>query len=76
MLFPPEIIETQMEYLASEYNLEVEKRNLQIDVSTYYLQVLLNKEAIKVAEEQLKSKYQYLLKDKVLGYYLQPLQQK
>jgi len=41
-------------YKAQQYNIEIQQRNLKIDVTAAYLQVILNQEILKTYQEQLK----------------------
>ncbi len=41
-------------YLNEQFNLEVKSRNLKMDITSNYLQVVLNKKSIEIAERQLQ----------------------
>jgi outer membrane protein len=42
------------DYKAQQYNVAIQQRNLKIDVTAAYLQVILNQEILKTYQEQLK----------------------
>ena len=42
------------DYKAQQYNVAIQQRNLKIDVTASYLQVILNQEILKTYQEQLK----------------------
>ncbi|MDR2423765.1 MAG: TolC family protein [Prevotellaceae bacterium] len=61
-----EIARSRFELMAAVESLEKAKENLAINVASLYLQVLLNKELLKVAEEQLKLTALMLEKTKIM----------
>ena len=46
--------QAKTDYKIQEYNIEIQERNLKIDVAVAYLQVILNKEILLTYKEQLK----------------------
>ncbi|MDH6306512.1 outer membrane protein [Parabacteroides sp. PF5-5] len=50
---PNEIARTKLEFEAATQNLEKAKDNLSINITSLFLQVLFNKELVKINEEQL-----------------------
>lgn len=46
--------QAKSDYKAQQYNIEIQQRNLKIDVTAAYLQVILNQEILSTYQEQLK----------------------
>jgi len=46
--------QAKSDYKAQQYNVEIQQRNLKIDVSATFLQVILNREILDTYQEQLK----------------------
>jgi len=58
--------QAKSDYKAQQYNIEIQQRNLKIDVTAAYLQVILNQEVLKTYLEQLKLTEQQKERTKLL----------
>lgn len=63
---PNEIARTKLEFEAATQNLEKAKDNLSINITSLFLQVLFNKELVKINEEQLALTQTQLKKTELL----------
>ena len=58
--------QAKSDYKIQQYNIEIQQRNLKIDVTAAYLQVILNQEILSTYQEQLKLTEQQKVRTKLL----------